>query len=352
MRRPAQSKRGNEIAWLGLSIRCVFIGLVVVGLAPTLSTAQESGPVTVIVQFDDEVSFGAACVPRSTFCASERNSIALFNEILLPGISTEIEKNEIDRQRRKSLFPLKRVTTGETAEPQPSELLKRPRVLGGQLGYERVSLDLVSIPDIDGNILTTQSHLLWDVQDYTFGVLIPLDLMSLDGFDVTRFGLIGLGQYRFLLNTRTLLTSTVNANYSHAAVDAPGRSNINIFGGGVSVSLTVDQDRFVAGGAFSYQLHGDDSDLENKTQHLFKVGAQVGLRVQDNVAVTLSGTLNYDLTSYSGTVRDVDAVSFDLGLEAGWSLSARWKLTGRYQKVLGLDHFSSDQFVFEALWRF
>ncbi len=337
--------------WLALGALYIVISMAWGGFAPALSLAEETGPVIVTVQFDDEVSFGASCVPRSTFCASERNSLALFNEILLPGISTTIEKTEVDRQRRKSLFPLNRLTGRDGAETEPP-VLKRPRVIGGQVGYERVALDLVSIPDIEGHIFTTQSHLLWDVQDYTFGVLVPLDVMALDGFDVTRFGLIGVGQYRFLVNTRTLLTSTVNANYSHTSVDAPGRSNVNVFGGGLSVSLTVDQDRFVAGGALTYQVHSDDSDLTNKTHHLFKIGAQAGLRMRENVAVTLSGTLNYDLTNYTNTVRDVDAVSFDFGLEAGWSLSARWKLTGRYQKVVGLDHFRSDQVVLEALWRF
>ena len=357
MRRQAPSQPGRRFSWWRLRAfyripSVMILAVTVIGLVAASSMAQETGPVTVTVRFDDEVSFGAGCVPRSTLCASERNSSALFNEILLPGVATEIEQAEIARQRRKSLFPLQKSTT-EGATETPTPMMQRPRVVGGQVGYERVSLDFVSIPDIDGNIVTMQSHLLWDVQDYTLGVLIPFDIMALDGFDVTRLGLIGLGQYRFLVNTRTLLTSTVNANYSHASVDAPGRSDVSVFGGGAECVIDCRSRSFcVAGGALSYQLHSDDSDLENKTQHLFKVGAQAGLRVQKNLAMTLSGTLNYDLTSYSRTVRDVEAASFDLGVEVGWSPTARWKLTGRYQKVLGLDRFSSDQVTFEALWRF
>jgi hypothetical protein len=313
--------------------------------------AQETGPVTVVIRFDDEVSFGASCVPRSTLCASERNSFTLFNGIILPRISTSIEKAELDLQRRKSLFPLTRPPEGESSGvegPYP----QRPRVLSGQISYERVHLDMVSIPDIEGNIFSTQAQLLWDVQDYSFGALMPFDIMSLDDVDVQRFGLIGFGQYRFLVTTRTLLTSTVNANYSYAAIDAPNQSGLNIFGGGLSVALRVDQDRFVGGGAMSYQFHIDDSQGDNDTQHLLKVGAQAGLRVVEQAAITLSGTLNYDMTDYQDTVRDVDPPTFDLSLELAWSLSDRWTLTGGYTKGLGFDDFDSDKVFLGASWRF
>jgi hypothetical protein len=307
--------------------------------------------VTVVIRFDDEVSFGAGCVPRSTLCASERNSFTLFNKIVLPRISTSIEQAELALQRRKSLFPLTRQPDGE---PSGTEGLdpRRPRVLSGQISYERVELDMVSIPDIEGNIFSTQAHLLWDVQDYSFGVLMPFDVMDLDDLDVQRFGMIGFGQYRFLVTTRALLTSTVNANYSYAAIDAPNQSDLNIFGGGLSVALSVDQDRFVGGGAMSYQFHVDDSDRDNDTQHLLKIGAQAGLRVVEQAAITLLGTLNYDLTDYQDTVRDVDALTFDLSLEFAWSLDARWTLTGGYTKGFGFDDFDSETFFLGASWRF
>ena len=335
----------------GLGTLYLVLFFVPLGLVPLPGLAQETGPVTVVIRFDDEVSFGAGCVPRSTLCASERNSFTLFNGIVLPRISTSIEKTELALQRGKSLFPLTRQPEGEssgTQRPPPP----RPRVLSGQIGYERVKLDMVSIPDVEGNIFSTQAHLLWDVQDYSFGVLMPFDIMALDDVDVQRFGLIGFGQYRFLVTNRALLTSTVNANYAYAAVDAPNQSNLNIFGGGLSVALSVDQDRFVGGGAVSYQFHIDDSDRENDTQHLLKIGAQAGFRVVEKAAITLSGTLNYDMTNYQDTVRDVDPLTFDLGLEAAWSLSDRWTLTGGYTKGLGFDDFDSDKFLVGASWRF
>ena len=113
MRRHAQSNPSVGLIWLGYGAIYIVVGAVLWWFYPAVSLAQDTGPVTVTIRFDDEVSFGAACVPRSTLCASERNSSALFNEILLPGISTAIEKAEIDQQRRKSLFPLKRQTAGE-----------------------------------------------------------------------------------------------------------------------------------------------------------------------------------------------------------------------------------------------
>ena len=341
---------GNSVL-LGLGTLYLVLFFVLLGLVPLPGLAQDTGPVTVVIRFDDEVSFGAGCVPRSTLCASERNSFTLFNGIVLPRISTPIEKAELALQRRKSLFPLTRQPEGESSETELPQPL-RPRVLSGQIGYERVELDMVSIPDIEGDIFSTQAHLLWDVQDYSLGVLMPFDIMDLDDLDVQRFGLIGFGQYRFLLNRRTLLTSTANANYSYAAIDAPNQSDLNIFGGGLSVSVSVDQDQFVVGGAVSYQFHADDSDRENDTQHLLKIGAQAGLRVKEKAAITLSGTVNYDLTDYQDTVRDVDELTFDLRLELAWSLDARWTLTGGYAKGLGYDDFDSDRVFVGASWRF
>ena len=335
----------------GLGTLCLVLFLVPLCLVPLPGWAQETGPVTVVVRFDDEVSFGAGCVPRSTLCASERNSFTLFNEIVLPRILTSIEKAELALQRRKSLFPLTGQSEQEasgTEGPYP----QHPRVLSGQFGYEQVELDMVSIPDIEGDIFSALAHLHWDVQDYSLGVLLPFDTMDLDDLDVQRFGLIGFGQYRFPVTTRALLTSTLNANYSYAAVDAPNQNDLNIFGGGFSVALNVDQDRFVVGGAVSYQFHADDSDRENDTQHLIKAGAQAGLRVVEQAAITFSGTVNYDLTDYQDTVRDVDDLTFDLGITLAWSPAARWTLSGGYVKAFEYDDFDSDKFFLGVSWRF
>jgi hypothetical protein len=51
-------------------------------------------------------------------------------------------------------------------------------------------------------------------------------------------------------------------------------------------------------------------------------------------------------------VRDVDQLTFDLRLEAAWSLSNRWTLSGGYTKALGFDDFDSDKVFFGASWRF
>jgi hypothetical protein len=334
-----------KIVWVGVSI--IWLSLF---LMPLRGAAQDV-PVTIVVRFDEEVSFGAACVPQSTLCASARNSFTLFNDLVLPGISTQLEKAELIRQRQKSLLQLNRSDTAVQAESEQKPQ-KRPRVFGGGIGYEHVTLDNTIVPDLKGDIYSTQAHLLWDIDDYSFGALIPYEYVDLDGFDVQRFALMGFGQYRFLVNARTLLTYTVNANYAYAAVDATGADNLNIFGGGLSVSLTVDQDMFVGGGAVSYQFHIDDSDRDNDQQHLIKIGANAGLRLAEHAAVTLFGVFNYDPTSYKNTVRDVDQTYLDLGLELAWSLSPTWKITGGYKKVIGLDHFDSDRIFLGTLLRF
>jgi hypothetical protein len=334
-----------KIVLLGVSL--IWLGFL---LMPLRGAAQDV-PVTVVIRFDEEVSFGAACVPQSTLCASARNSFTLFNDLVLPGISTQIEKAELIKQRQKSLFQLNRGDATEQAAAE-QQIQQRPYVVGGGLGYEHVRLDNTIVPDLKGDIYSTQAHLLWDINDYSVGALIPYEYMDFNGFDVQRFALMGFGQYRFLVNSRTLLTYTVNADYAYAAVDAPGADNLNIFGGGLSVSLTVDQDTFVGGGAVSYQLHIDDSGRDNDHQHLIKIGANAGLRLAEYAAVTLFGIFNYDPTNYKDTVRDVDQTSLDLGLELAWSLSPTWKITGGYKKVLGLDHFDSDRIFLGTLVRF
>jgi hypothetical protein len=319
-------------------------------LIPMWVFAQET-PVTVILRFDEEVSLGAGCVPRSTLCASERNSALLFNQIVLPSISTQMEKAELARQGRKGAFSLTPRIESKQAGPEPPHQW-RPRTFGGQLRYERVALDNVILPDLDGNIYSANAHMLWDLDDYSFGLLIPYEAMDLDSFDVHRFAFMGFGQYRFLVNTRTLLTYSVNGNYAHAAVSATGGDNLNVFGGGFSVALTVDQDRFVGGGAVSYQFHIDDSGRDNDKQHLVKIGANAGLRLGENGAFTLFGTLNFDPTPYDNTLRDVDQLYVDFGFELAWSLSPTWKLTGGYKKALGLADFDSDTVFLGTLLRF
>jgi hypothetical protein len=312
--------------------------------------AQES-PVTVILRFDEEVSLGAGCVPRSTLCTSERNSTLLFNEIILPSLSTQIEKAELARQGRKGSFSLTPRSASTYAEPEPSRP-RRFRAFDGQLRYERIALDNTIVPDLDGHIFTADAHMVWDIDDYSVGVLIPYEYMDLNSFNVNRFAFIGFGQYRFLVNTRTLLTYHVNAQYAHTAISATGSDNLNVFGGGFGVSLTVDQDRFVGGGALSYQLNIDDSEGDNNTQHLIKLGANGGMRIVENAAFTLFGALNIDPTQYDNTLRDVDQMYLDLGFELAWSLSPTWKFTGGYKKVLGLDDYTADAIFLGTLFRF
>ena len=319
-------------------------------ITPLWAFAQDS-PVTVIIRFDEEVSLGAGCVPRSTLCTSERNSSLLFNEIILPSISTQIEKAELARRGRKgsfSLTPRIESTYTEPEAPQQQPL----KTFDAQLRYERVSLDNTIVPDLDGNIFTTDAHMIWDIDDYSIGVLIPYEFMDLNSFNVSRFALIGFGQYRFLVNTRTLLTYSANLQYGHTAISATGGDDLNVFGGGFSVSLTIDQDKFVGGGALSYQLNIDDGDSDYNTQHLIKLGANGGIRIMENAAFTLFGALNIDFTSYDNTLRDVDQVYLDLGFEVSWSLSPTWKLTGGYKTVLGLADFSSNAIFFGTLLRF
>ena len=311
------------------------LGMLCLGflLLPLCVLAQGTVPITVIFQFGNEVSLGASCVPRTTLCDPERSSFALFNEIVLPSIETKVGQESREAEERE-------------------QRLRRSRLFGGQIRYERVDLSNQTGRDLDGDIYSTNLKMLWEIEDFSFGFLIPYDFMDLDSLNVHRIGTVAFGQYDLDLRDDLTLGFTVNGNYLHTAIDTSDIDDVNTFGGGVSASLTLDRDLFVFGGAVSYQFHADDSDRDNNKQHLLKIGTLAGLRLGDRAAVTLFSTLNYDATDYTNTLREVDDTYFDLGFEVAWSLSSTWHLTGGYKKVLGLEDFDSDMVFLGTLLRF
>ncbi len=300
-------------------------------LLPLTSTAQRA-PVTISVDFGENLPFGSGCVPRSTLCDGERNSFNLLNQLVLPSIESNLEREEQNEQN---------------SQPTP----KQPRVLGGMLRYERVEIDNNRGRDLDRDIYSTSVQLIWDVHDFSLGVLIPYDFLNLDDFDIHRIGAVAFGQYHLEVSDQVMMAFTLNSSYMHDAVSAQDIDDVNTFGTGVSASITLDQQTWVVGGALSYQFSADDSGQANDHQHLFKLGLNGGMRFGEQAAVTLFTIWSYDATDHE-TATNVDRDYFDLGLEGTWSLSATWKLTGGYKKVLGLDDFDSNMVFLGTLLRF
>jgi hypothetical protein len=181
---------------------------------------------------------------------------------------------------------------------------------------------------------------------------MPYDFLDLDSLDAHRIGAIAFGQYHWPLSTLATLHLTVNGTYTHTAIDRGDLDDLNTFGGGASVSLTLDKGRFAGSGILSYQFSADDSGSADNQQHLLKVGATAGIRLGRNAVVTLFGAWTYDATNYSEALRGIDRDYVDLGLELTWNLSPRWGLTGGYKKVVGLENFDSNQVFLGTLFRF
>jgi hypothetical protein len=202
-------------------------------------------------------------------------------------------------------------------------------------------------------------------------MLFQDDIVNLRRLDAHRIGVTAYGQYTHPLHQRPKrlgrhsvfgpntayapfadLTTTINANYTHTAVAGDTQPDVNTFGGGLSMALSLDQGAFVVGSAVSYQVHTDDQQQGNAPQHLLKVGLHTGVRLWPSLAVTASSSWTYDATHYRRVVDPVDKDYFDLGADIVWNLSRVVRLTGGYRKVLGLNHVTSDLVFLGTLLRY
>jgi hypothetical protein len=288
---------------------------------------QATVPVTVEVLFTNE-QFGSPGVGASSVSASARTSSLVFQDLVQPRPQTRREK---DAAR---------------------QLQTLPRTVGAFMRYERVEFDTQGVLDFDGNIYSTNLHLAWDLDNFSFGVLIPYDFLDLDSFDAHRIGTIAYGQYHFPLGRPTTLSLTVNGNHTFTAIAHRALSDVNTFGGGIGLSLTLDKDLFVGSAALSYQANVDDSGSVNNQQHLLKLGATAGVRLGASAVLTLFGSFTQDLTDYTETFTSIDKDYGDIGIEFSWSLSSTWRFTGGYKKILGLQDFDSHLVFIGTLLRF
>jgi hypothetical protein len=303
---------------------------------PVLVGAQETAPVTVIFQFEQPAvegfgGSGGGDLAASTLSAAGTTSLTIFNQVVLPRMESRTE-----RETRQD----------ELAQRVP----QRPRTFGGSLRYERVEFQREA-SGLDGNIYATNLHMAWDIEGFAIGVLVPYEFLDLRQFDAHLVGVIPYGQYYVAFNSIYTLGFTVNGNYMYTAINNDFK-DVNTYGGGLGVSLTMNQELYILSGAFSYQYNQDDSDRENDHQHLIKLGANVGVRIGQISVVNVFGTWNYDITDYQPTARVSDDNYFDLGIEAAWTVTRTWNLSGGYKRILGLKGFESNQFFIGTLLRF
>lgn len=316
------------------SFLCACLGTLL--LVPFLAFAQPTVPVTITVQFEEPAQraaggTGGGDLGVSTISAAGTTSSILFNQVVLPKVETKSE-----RESQQAVLA--------------QQLPRLPRTFGGMFRYEHVDFTN-GASGLDGDIYVTNLQMAWDIENFSAGFLIPYEHLDLSSFNANQIGTILYGEYSLHLSPIYTIGFIVNGNYIHSFIDQ-NVDDVNTFGGGVGVSLTMDRDMFVLGGAVSYQYNGDDTNLPNDHQHLLKIGANVGVRLGQNSVVNLFSTWNYDVTDYQQPVSNSDDNYFDLGIELSWSLSRSWKLSGGYKRILGLNDFESNQFFIGSLLRF
>ena len=299
-----------------------------------LSVSAQTAPVTIEVTLGSPTplgSSGGGSVAAASISASGLTSGLVFNQLILPEPQTALEQ----------------MSAQAGAAPA---LLQKPRTFGAMFRYEHIHLHEDGL-DLSGNGYTTNLQFAWDMDRLSFGVLLPYEFLALESFDAHIVGLVPFVQYRLPVSALYTVAFTANGNYAHTALNN-NFEDLNTYGGGVSVSVTRDANFLILRGALSYQYNRDDTGQPNNHQHLLKFGGDVGVRLGRQAIVTLFSTWNYDPTSYTNVVTPSKNNYVDLGLEAGFSLSTTWKLTGGYKAVLGLSNFGSHQVFVGSLLRF
>jgi hypothetical protein len=315
-------------------IQCAWLGILL--SLPFMAFAQQTVPVTVTVQFEQSAQqavggTGGGDLGVSTISAAGMTSSITFNQVILPKVETRSER--------------------ESEQAALAQRLPRlPRTFGGMFRYEHVDFEN-GASDLDGDIYATNFQMAWDIGNFSVGFLIPYEHLDLRSFNTNQIGSIFYGVYSLRLSPMYTMGFIANGNYVHSFLE-DNVQDVNTFGGGIGVSLTMDRDMFVIGGAVSYQFNGDDTSLPNDHQHLVKIGTNVGLRIGQNSVVNLFSTWNYDVTDYQQPVNNSDDNYFDLGIELSWSISRTWKLNGGYKRIIGLSDFESNQFFLGSLLRF
>lgn len=282
--------------------------------AVILLIAQELGiPLT---------SAGTLTEPTS---ASATTSRLVFTELVVPTVRTTTEKTRQAAQKAQGAV----------------------RTFGGSLRTEWVE----KAGDENGMVSGFNLGLAYDVDNFTFGVMLPYDYFDFDSFTANRIGSILFGQYHLSLTEELEATLTANLNYMFTDFRILGQDDdLNTYGAGLSAGLRYSQELYELGCGVSYQYSQDDVDLDDDSQDLVKLGANVGYRVTPDQVVNLFGTWTYDATNYKHDYGDTDY--FEIGTEYRANFSDTWALNVGYRKVVDLEDYDSDMVYLGTTWQF
>ena len=257
--------------------------------------------------------------------ASATTSRLVFTELVVPTVRTTTEKNRQAAQKAQGAV----------------------RTFGGSLRTEWVD----KAGDENGMVSGFNLGLAYDVENFTFGVMVPYDYFDFDSFTANRIGSILFGQYHLSLTEVLEATFTANLNYMFTDFRILGQDDdLNTYGAGLSAGLRYSQELYELGCGVSYQYNQDDVDLDDDSQDLVKLGANVGYRVTPDQVVNLFGTWTYDATNYKYDYGDTDY--FEIGTEYRANFSDTWALNVGYRKVVDLEDYDSDMVYLGTTWQF
>jgi hypothetical protein len=247
--------RGVTILWLSFF------------LVPTSAFVGHTAPVTVIIPIE-EVEFEAPALPPPLW----RTNFLVMKELALMQVETFKEK---EAEAAQQLQRMPRISSVVLNYERVDGHFGRVTSSAGEL-QPRISRDI----EYDGNIVSASFKLVWDMDKFSFGGLIPYDNLNLDSFDADRIGAIIFGEYELSLNEVLTMGFALNGIYVYNGIN----SNINnitfkdfhTFGTNISVSLTMDTKdiyrgisvtkpefslvSFAGSIAFSYQFSTDNVD--------------------------------------------------------------------------------------------
>ncbi len=258
--------------------------------------------------------------------AAGKTSRLVFQQLVTPSVKTRSEKEK------------------DTARAD----LGLSRSIGSALRFERAAFD----DGDDGTLYGANIGMAWDQDNITYGFMLPYDYLDFDSFDANRLGLIGFGQYHMPLSDTLEASFTGHLNYTYSNINFDDIDNeiVNMFGGGLSTSLTYDLDMVEISTGVSYLYNKDDTNMNEDEQHLLKFGVNTGIRFGNESVLNLFGVWNADITNYDNDPQDDNY--FELGAEGCYAFSDAWNLTLGAKKVVSLQDFDSYEVYIGSTWKF
>ncbi|MCK5899146.1 MAG: hypothetical protein KAG06_08755 [Methylococcales bacterium] len=182
---------------------------------------------------------------------------------------------------------------------------------------------------------------------FEVGAFVPYEYMDFESFEGHKTGVILYAKKDWLLPQHLKLTTVANFNY--IATYITGFALTNTFGGGLSSALTYDDGgRFVPRISFSAQYNTDDyykanDFITDNEQYLIKVGASLGYRLFDNIALQGGMIYTRDITDYSTSFnRGEDKDFYSIKFGATYTVSNMWQVNLNYKRIIGLENYYSN----------